>query len=152
MAKSGLKYIGFGPYTAFLRRLKKISVAFAVLFLLRWLGRGGVIDSAVWSLGLSEFMAERACGASGEEGQKEGSMEDKGVRCFDLLFGVWGRDVFGTWSEFARYGDGLKNVEKQLGLRLTWIGVNWIRLWELKVCSLSRGSKWAKSSTRSACV
>lgn len=66
-------------------------------------------------------------------------MEDKGFRCSELVFGVRSRDVFGTCFGFAWCGDGLITIEQLLGLRPTWTGINWMRLWELEACSLSLG-------------
>lgn len=79
-------------------------------------------------------------------------MEDKGFRCSELVFGVRSRDVFGTCFGFAWCGDGLITIEQLLGLRPTWTGINWMRLWELEACSLSWGFKWATFSTGSTCV
>ena len=79
-----------------MRRLEKVSNANGVLFLLRWLGKGGIVDISerIWEL--SELMVERWCVALVEEGLKEEGVEGKGFRTSDFSFGVMGGDVPGT--------------------------------------------------------
>lgn len=78
-----------------MRRLEKASVAFGVLFLLRRLGRGGVVVSFVWRRELSKTKAEYGCVVSGEEELKEESVESEGLSS-DLSSGGKGRVVSST--------------------------------------------------------